>query len=80
MTEGLDLSPTDILKSRDYRGQWTMVVRSRYTELWEDTEEDLGRDSFRDLFAHIRMIYMKSKAPRGSESGIPQRRIGTSKG
>ena len=37
-------------------------VRSRYTEVWEDIEEDLGRDNFRDLFAHIRMIYMKDKA------------------
>ena len=58
---GLDLSPTDILKA-EIIGAMDDGVRSRYTELWEDTEEDLGRDSFRDLFAHIRMIYMKSKA------------------
>ena len=58
---GLDLFPTDILKA-EIIGAMDDSVRSRYTELWEDTEEDLGRDSFRDLFAHIRMIYMKSKA------------------
>ena len=27
----------------------------------EETEEDLGRDDFKDLFSHIRMIRMKSK-------------------
>ena len=58
---GLDLSPTDILKA-EIIGEMDDGVRSRYTEMWEDIEEDLGRDNFRDLFAHIRMIYMKDKA------------------
>ena len=29
---------------------------------WEDIEEELGRDNFRALFAHVRMIFMKDKA------------------
>ncbi len=58
---GLDLSPTDILKA-EIIGDMPESIRSKYTEAWEDIEEDIGRDNFRDLFAHIRMIYMKDKA------------------
>ena len=61
---GLDLSPTDILKA-DIIGGMDEEIRSEYTEKWEDMEEELSRDSFRDLFAHIRMIFMRSKL-RGS--------------
>ena len=61
---GLDLSPTDILKSAII-GAMDDRIRSQYTEKWEDIEEEIGRDSFRELFGHIRMIYMKDKA-RGS--------------
>ena len=57
---GLDLSPTDILKA-DIIGGLDEHIRTEYTEKWEDMEEELGRDSFRELFAHIRMIFMKSK-------------------
>ena len=58
---GLDLSPTDILKA-DIIGAVDDSVRLKYTESWEAIEEDIGRDDFRDLFAHIRMIYIKDKA------------------
>ena len=58
---GLDLSPTDILKA-DVIGGIEPNRRSAYTNEWEAIEEDLGRDDFRDLFAHIRMIRVKSKA------------------
>ena len=57
---GLDLSPTDILKA-DIIGGLDENIRTEYTEKWEDMEEELSRDSFRELFAHIRMIFMKSK-------------------
>ena len=63
-SRGLDLSPTDILKA-DIIGALPEENRSRYTTIWEEIEEDLGRDRFRDLFAHIRMISMKSR-PRGT--------------
>ena len=57
---GLDLSPTDILKA-DIIGSLPEDIRSRYTAIWEDIEENLGRERFRELFAHIRMIRMKSR-------------------
>lgn len=57
---GLDLSPTDILKA-DIIGVLGDTKQTPYTKKWEDIEEELGRDNFRDLFAHIRMIYVKSK-------------------
>ena len=60
---GLDLSPTDILKA-----QVINTIRdegaSNYTKIWEDEEDDLGRDGFRELFAHIRMIHLKNKMRR----------------
>ena len=58
---GLDLSPTDILKAQIVGGL-DESIRSDYTETWEDIEDELGRDGFRSLFAHIRTIYMKDKA------------------
>ena len=57
---GLDLSPTDILKA-NIIGALPENIRSRHTEIWEGIEEDLGRDRFSDLFAHIRMISMKRR-------------------
>ena len=35
--------------------------QEKYTNIWEDEEEDLGRETFQELFAHIRMIYRKAK-------------------
>ena len=61
---GLDLSLTDILKA-DVIGVISQNEQEPYTDKWEDLEEALGRDTFRDLFAHIRMIYRKNK-PRDS--------------
>ena len=58
---GLDLSPTDILKA-DIIGTMPEAIRTTYTDQWEEIEEELGREDFRDLFAHIRMIHVKSKA------------------
>ena len=57
---GLDLSPTDILKS-DIIGALPENIRARHTEIWEKIEEYLGRDRFSELFAHIRMIFMKRR-------------------
>ena len=57
---GLDLSPTDILKA-DIIGALEKTEQTPYTKKWEAIEEDLGRENFRELFAHIRMIYVKSK-------------------
>jgi hypothetical protein len=66
-TRGLDLSATDILKA-EIIGGMLAHQRDAYTRKWEDTEEDLGRDAFGDLFSHIRMIYRKAK-PQGTLLG-----------
>ena len=61
---GLPLSPTDILKALVI-GKVPDESESKYTDQWEEIEVELGRDDFRDLFAHIRTIYRKDKL-RGS--------------
>ena len=58
---GLNLSPTDILKA-EIIGGIERERRPAYTNVWEDIEENLGREYFRGPFAHIRMIHVKSKA------------------
>lgn len=63
-SRGLDLSATDILKA-EIIGKVGDGERDDYTKKWEDTEEDLGRDAFGDLFSHIRMVYRKAK-PQGT--------------
>ena len=60
---GLDLSPTDILKAETI-GEIPDPDQEDYGEKWENIEERIGRDGFRDLFAHIRMITLKTKLRR----------------
>ena len=57
---GLDLSPTDILKAQTI-GEIVDASRAAYGAKWSSIEERLGRDDFRDLFTHIRMIRVKTK-------------------
>lgn len=64
---GLNLSPTDILKA-EIIGAIQESERDTYTEIWEAIEESLGRDSFRDLFTHIRMIHRRTKLARTLEA------------
>ncbi|MBU1194091.1 MAG: DUF262 domain-containing HNH endonuclease family protein [Proteobacteria bacterium] len=61
---GLDLSATDILKS-NIIGKIPDSEKQAYTDKWEDIEESIGRDSFNDLFSHIRMIFRCAK-PQGT--------------
>lgn len=58
---GLDLSAADILKAQVI-GQISPQAQNSYTEKWESTEEDLGRDDFEKLLSHIRMLYRQQKA------------------
>ena len=58
---GLDLSPTDILKADIIGAITDESERETYTNIWEMIEESLGRERFRDLFAHIRMIHRRAK-------------------
>ena len=62
---GLDLSPTDILKAQIIGGM-EQPSRENYTRVWEDIEEDVGRDGFREIFTHIRMIRLKTKLRGGT--------------
>jgi hypothetical protein len=57
---GLDLSHADILKA-DIIGKMSPALQEAYAAKWETVEDDLGRDAFQDLFAHIRMIYRRTK-------------------
>ena len=57
---GLDLGLTDLLKS-DVIGAIPHAQQEQYTEKWEGAEEDLTREAFQELFAHIRMISRKTK-------------------
>lgn len=62
-SRGLDLLPTDIIKS-DVIGRITPKRRDEFTEKWEELEVQTGRNGFAELFGHIRMIYARIKARR----------------
>lgn len=62
-SRGLDLLPTDIIKS-DVIGKVKPAVRDEYNDTWEELEVETGRDGFAEVFGHIRMIYAKDKARR----------------
>jgi uncharacterized protein with ParB-like and HNH nuclease domain len=57
---GLDLSYTDILKA-EIIGKLTQENVKPYAKKWVQLEDDLGREPFEGLFAHIRMIYRPYK-------------------
>lgn len=57
---GLDLSHSDILKA-EIVGRAPADAEEEYTAKWEDAEDGLGGERFDDLFAHIRMIFAKTK-------------------
>lgn len=62
-SRGLDLLPTDIIKS-DVIGAIAQARQESFTETWEELEVETGRDGFAEVFGHIRMIYAKEKARR----------------
>lgn len=68
---GLDLTPTDILKANllERAGEAAEVALA---ERWEAIEQSLGRDSFVELFGHIRMIYEREKSRSSLEDGFGQ--------
>ena len=57
---GLDLSYADILKA-EVIGKVPQQAQQTYTEKWEETEEDLGRDDFEAFLRHVLMLYRKQK-------------------
>ncbi len=66
---GMDLAPTDILKADllERAGDQDVALAKR----WEAVEDELGRDSFVELFTHIRMIYERNKPRIALEDGFP---------
>lgn len=61
-SRGMDLLPTDILKSELIGAIANTDEQGDYTEIWENTENDIGRSNFIDFFSALRMIYVKAKA------------------
>lgn len=59
-SRGLNLQTSDLLKA-EIIGAIPTEQQEKYTMIWESEEEDLGRETFQELFAHIRMIYRKVK-------------------
>lgn len=57
---GLDLTHSDILKA-EVIGNIKLSDQDPYTKKWEEVEDSLGREQFKELFAHIRMIFRKRK-------------------
>lgn len=60
---GMNLDATDILKA-DILGYVPRNRENEYTRKWEDLEEELGRDEFRNLFAHVYVIYNHNRYHR----------------
>ncbi|PWF46824.1 DUF262 domain-containing protein [Massilia glaciei] len=60
-SRGLDLLPTDIIKS-SVIGGIAAERQDDFTETWEELEVETGRDGFAEVFGHIRMIHAKEKA------------------
>lgn len=73
---GLPLTPPDIFKSQVI-GAIAETQRADYAELWEDLEEDLGRDEFGDLFLYIRTIVSQARAVRSLLTEFPEQVLNT---
>ena len=61
-SRGLDLLPTDIIKSDVVGSIKSQSKQDEVTERWEELEVQTSRDGFAELFGHIRMIFSKEKA------------------
>jgi hypothetical protein len=70
-SRGRPLTPPDIFKSRVI-GSIPQADRADYADLWEDLEEELGRDEFGDLFLYLRTIVSKARAERGLLVEFPE--------
>ena len=59
-SRGLDLLPTDIIKSMTI-GKLSKDEEQKYTEKWEELENLTGRDGFNEVFTHTRTIFAKER-------------------
>lgn len=57
---GLDLAPSDILKS-EIVGAIHEPAAAGYAAKWEGVEQSLGRERFGDLFLHIRTVVARKR-------------------
>ena len=62
-SRGLELLPTDIIKSETI-GKLSPKKQEEYTSTWEELENSTGRDGFNDVFTHTRMIFAKARAKK----------------
>lgn len=58
---GMDLSHADILKAEIIGKIDGETQQKDYASKWEKVEEDIGREAFKDLFGHLRMIHRRTK-------------------
>jgi len=70
-SRGLPLTPPDIFKSQVI-GVVAEADRADYADLWEDMEEELGRDEFGFLFLYLRTIVSQTRAVRGLLIEFPE--------
>ena len=59
-SRGLDLLPTDIIKSMTI-GKLPKDEEQTYTAKWEELENMTGRDGFNEVFTHTRTIFAKER-------------------
>lgn len=59
---GMPLSNSDLLKSENLREINDSKEQDKYAKLWEDMEEEVGREEIEDLISFIRSIKLKEKA------------------
>ena len=57
---GLELLPTDIIKSKVI-GNLPEGIQEAYTDKWEELENLTGRDGFNEVFAHTRTMFVKER-------------------
>ena len=62
-SRGLDLLPTDIIKSETI-GKLPTDLQKAYTDKWENLENLVGRDGFNEVFTHTRTIFTMEKAKK----------------
>lgn len=59
-SRGLDLLPTDIIKSETI-GKIAPNLQKEYTDKWEKLEVETTRDGFNEVFTHTRTIFAKER-------------------
>ena len=74
-TRGLDLSPTDVIKS-EVASHLQDNSRSTQMRRWQENEENLGRENFRRLFSHIYSIKKRERSRKSLEEVFVQDVLG----